>query len=594
MNFGAEQVIGLLGLLVLIPFIIVYLIKPKPVKLPVPSLLFFMKKAKATTKESFMRIFQKDYLFYIQLFVLLLLALSLAYPYISIKRDVVSKNLVFVLDASASSQVVEADGRTRFDVAKNKIYELASDSNTIILAKSYPIVALKNAGKSELGAFLNRIKPTEDESRIGDAILMAGDVLGEEKGRVIVLSDFINTRGVSVKTAVDILKSKDIAVDSIDTDSTNRKNLGVVNIIADEGTSAVYVQNFNNQDIEANLDVDGKAEKLLIPANNVEPFIYKTKEGISQFKILNKDDFMVDNNVYISNPVGNKINVAYVTNYPSKFLLAALNSSSRVKLVFAEPPVVPKKDIDIYIIGKIDGSKILPGTYENILKNVENGASVVLTAFDGVENVDFNGLSEGVKFSSAGLRDNNVSLVQINVVTPFTKDIYFGDVKKVYSLDAYTGDVIAESSGVPVITYSEKGSGKFVYYGLPEKYSSFQLSPDFPVFWVGLLKYLTGAKEMSEVNLNTGMSFVDDKGNELVLDEAGYFNVSGNQVVVNLLNSKESDVNNKGEEFGSKISNFKFETLKEDVRNNFLDYLVIIGLLLVLFEIYYINKRGLL
>lgn len=588
MGFGVENAGGLLGLLALVPFIIVYLIKPRPVKLPVPSIVFFMRRAKATTKESFLRVFQKDYLFFIQLFVLLLIAFSMAYPYYSKQQDVVSKNLVFVLDVSASSQVLEGS-KTRFDIAKEEIKKLATDSNTIVFAKSSPIIALQNAGRSELNAFLSRIEATEDESRIGDAMLMAAETLAGGKGRIIVASDFINTRGVSVKTATDILKGKDISVDLINTALNSHKNIGITDVIADEESTTVYVRNFNNEQENVFLDIDGVSENFFVDANNMEPFIYQTKLGGSRIEIKNKDDFMIDNTAYVSNPFGKKINVVYIANTPSKFLVAALNSSSRINLIKAEPPVIPHDKADVYIIGKIDMTKVLPGTFEDILKKVSSGTNLVLVAYDGINKADFKGLSN-VQFDEA----NNLvktDSVEVNKITKFTRDVDFGTVKKAYSLQDVKGDVIAESNGTALIVYNEFGKGKIVYYGVLEKESSFQLSPTYPVFWTNLVKFLADAREMQELNLKTGMSFIDDKNNEVVMDRAGFYNVSGNEVAVNIANEKESSIN-PGEEYGAKANTFKFSQITENVRDSLLDYLLAIVLILVVFEIYYVKRRG--
>lgn len=593
MGFGFEQAIGLLGLLVLIPFIVVYLIKPKPRKLAVPSLVFFMKKAKVSTKESLFRIFQKDYLFYIQLFAILFLAFSLSYPYFSMQRDIVSKNLVFVFDISASSQVLENE-KTRFDIGRDEIKKIVGDKNAVILAKSNAVVALSDAGRLSTLALLNKLKPTDGESRIGDAMLLAGDILKGQKGRVVVVSDFINTGGVSVQLSEDILKSKGIAVDLIDVKGIKHNNIGIVDIIADEESTAVYARNYINMDKELELDIDGKAEKLVVPANNVEPFIYKTKEGISRFEIKNEDDFMADNIAWISNPAGNKIKVALITNYPSLYLRAALNSNSRIELIMAEPPILPKEDIDIYVIGKIDSSKILAGTYEDILKKVENGKSAVITAFDGIEKTDFKGLSN-IKFNPVNITVLGSSVNTLGIFN-FVRGVEFADIRKVHVLDSYEGEVLVEA-GQPLIIYKKVGDkgGKIIYYGINDKFSSFQLSPDYPIFWSSLIKYLAGAKDMNALNLRTGMGYADDFGNELVLENKGVYNITAeNTIAVNIINYEESDINGLSKEDASsvKISGFKFDAVKENVKENLLNYLLALALLLVVFEVYYAKKRG--
>ena len=76
MLFEFGNTLGWLAFLSLIPLIIIYLIKPKPTKLKVPSLMFFMKRTNTSTAQSLFRRFQNDLLFLIQLLVLLLLAFS--------------------------------------------------------------------------------------------------------------------------------------------------------------------------------------------------------------------------------------------------------------------------------------------------------------------------------------------------------------------------------------------------------------------------------------------------------------------------------------------------------------------------------------
>ena len=134
MAFQILNLTGLLAFLALIPFIIIYLIKPRPEKLKVPSLMFFLSNTKTTTRDRLLRYLEKDILFLLQLLVLLLLASTLVEPALLVKKDVVSSNIIFVLDASASSKAIES-GKTRFEIGRDKIKELATTKNSLILIK---------------------------------------------------------------------------------------------------------------------------------------------------------------------------------------------------------------------------------------------------------------------------------------------------------------------------------------------------------------------------------------------------------------------------------------------------------------------------
>src|SRR3989337_3817043 len=103
--------IGLYALLSIIPLIIIYLLRPRPLKIKIPSLMFLLDIEKKKRLNVF-RKFLKDPLFLIQLFVLTLVALAIAAPFIMANEQAGGGSTVIVLDASASMQ---ADGR--FDKA---------------------------------------------------------------------------------------------------------------------------------------------------------------------------------------------------------------------------------------------------------------------------------------------------------------------------------------------------------------------------------------------------------------------------------------------------------------------------------------------
>ena len=86
--FGLGSYFGLIAFLSVVPLIILYLIKPKPVKMSIPSLMFFSKHSKIRRADILFKYLSKDLLFLIQLLVLLLLSFSLAQPWINQNKDI--------------------------------------------------------------------------------------------------------------------------------------------------------------------------------------------------------------------------------------------------------------------------------------------------------------------------------------------------------------------------------------------------------------------------------------------------------------------------------------------------------------------------
>ncbi|MDO8660806.1 MAG: BatA domain-containing protein, partial [Candidatus Woesearchaeota archaeon] len=110
---------GLWALLGLVPLIALYLIRPKPKQLQVPSLMFFFHNTGRSRLTNFLKQITRDWLFVLQLLLLLLLALANAQPSTTVQHDITAQNTVLVIDVSASSQVREGL-QSRFDIGISK------------------------------------------------------------------------------------------------------------------------------------------------------------------------------------------------------------------------------------------------------------------------------------------------------------------------------------------------------------------------------------------------------------------------------------------------------------------------------------------
>jgi len=72
---GFTNTLGLIALASLIPFIILYLRKPRPQDRVIPSLMFLLQNKKTSKQADFLRKFLTNLLFFIQLLVLIGLSL---------------------------------------------------------------------------------------------------------------------------------------------------------------------------------------------------------------------------------------------------------------------------------------------------------------------------------------------------------------------------------------------------------------------------------------------------------------------------------------------------------------------------------------
>ncbi|MBI4148223.1 VWA domain-containing protein [Candidatus Woesearchaeota archaeon] len=593
-----ENISGLWALLSLLPLILLYLIRPKPKLMAIPSLMFFMQSTGANKLTSFLKQFITDWLFLIQLLVLLSLAFVLAKPFSTYTHDVTAKNTILLLDVSASSQVNEG-GATRFEIGRRKAIDVLASKNTIVLAKDVPLIGIKDASYDEARKYLEELAPRDTQTRLGEALILAGEALGNNEGRVVVISDFINTGGQDVDIAKGVLQSKGIIVDFITTAGSNRHNVGFVDVISDEAQATVYVKNFDDVERKVGVVVGNTRKDLTIPSLATDTFSFQTPEGITRAYLDLSDDLAVDNELFISAPSRIKTRVLLITNNESIFLKNALLSSGLVELTVAEPPIVPKERYDVYVIHNVAVDQILPGTFEDIAAAVEKGSTVVVHAQEESDRIDYKGV---IPIRFVGRLDT--APVVVEQLNRFTKNAEFGQLGYLFLVQKTAPMLtVTSADNSTVVGISKIGLGKSVYYGILEKASDFKFSPSYPIFWTEVIKYVTDQQDMKTLNYKTGDTLIFDsptrietpsrtlKQVTLVLEDTGVYTVDGKKVVANLVNERESDINSKGA-FGTKSVDFELKPVKEE-RKYYWERLLVAGaLILLLAEVAYVKRRG--
>ncbi len=593
--FSVGNPSGLWALLALIPLIILYLIRPKPKMMPIPSLMFFLKSSGARKLTSFLKQITHDWLFLIQLLLLLAACLTFAQPFTKYQHDITASNTVIVLDVSASSQVEEGS-RTRFDLEVAQAKKVLGSKNTIILAKDVPFIALQDASAEEATRFLNGLRPKETPTKLGEAIILAGETLSE--GRVVVISDFINTGGQDPEVAKSVLQSKGIVVDFINIAGTPRRNVGIIKLDAGNDQTTVYVKNYDDAKISVPLNVGSSRTTLNVGAKATETYSFKTPTGVNKIEISVDDDFPVDNVAYISAPSGGKAKILLVANNASTFLKNALLASGDFDVTMSEPPVITQGDFDVIIVNNIDVKQLLPGTFESFKQKTENGATVIVATQDNSEKIDYKGL---LPVSLDGRGDGG--FVNVEQLNRFTKNIDFGKTDYTIKADP-VGDqtVVATVNKMPVISIKQTGAGKLVYYGIPES-SEFKYSPDFPIFWTELIKFVTEQQDVKNLNLKTGETLILNEEQKiktptrvlkraaLILDEQGVYELKDRTIAVDLVDELESNINTD-KKVGTKSADYKLKPVKETREFHWEIWLLVLALILAVFEIFFVKYRG--
>ncbi len=593
--------VGFYALASLIPLVLLYLIRPKPKQFAIPSLMFFFRNTGTSRLTSFLRNITRDWLFLIQLLLLLCLSLPFASPSTTVQHDVTADNTVIVLDVSASSQVIEG-GLTRFQIGVAKAKELLGSQNTIVLAKEVPLIGISNADTGEATRYLNSLKPRDTGTRLGDAIILGGELLKGKEGRLIVISDFINTGGVDPETAKVVVQAQKTIVDFVNTATgQHRKNIGVTNLDVKPDTTTVFIHNFEPEQQAVTIRVGDLTKQLTIPGLATETFAFTTPSGKTEVQLDARDDFPLDNTAFISAPSAGKIRVLYVTSNASLFVTTALQANPAVQLTVAKLPILPKEDFDVYLLQNIAPREIVTGTFEDIAKRVEAGAIAIVHGQEQIESIDYKGLLP-VRITGRG----KTGAVQTQQPLGYTQSL---DVAKADSyfeaqpIDDKT-QVIVSVQTSPLVAVRKQGAGTTVWYGLLEQGTEFKYSPDYPIFWEEFLKSLTNQQDIRRLNHKTQDVLLLDREQDIVFPDgrrvhqasavpelAGFYSLDGKTVAANLESDAESTINAEQKK-GFGIRDFELRPVKQPRTISLDTVLLWIAGALVLFELLFVKLRG--
>jgi len=614
--------IGFLALASLIPFIILYLRRPKPVDRVIPSLMFILQDKKTSQQYAFLRKFLTNLLFFIQLLALIGLSIAIAEPFIVLPYDVSLENTVIVLDASASMQADEG-GKTRFQEAIKEANKVLSGRNSLILAEHIPLIILEDEDSKVAADILGNLKPKATTTNLGDGMLLAKDILGNRPGRIVIISDFNNVDGPDLLVVKRILSSEEIIINFVDV-SNNAENAGIIKMDVKKHSIKVFVKNFNpvkkqiNLKLVKNKKILSESGNIIILPNSIESFIFDgTPTGVSTVELEPKDDLNVDNIAYISAPLKQQVNVLLVTNKRNTNLENAMLASRDVALNVVNPPVLTLNtkgqriepfEHDVIIVhqinnvGRRDG--ILPGTFKDLSNYVKNGGKLIITAqndldkfkLEGLDIVDLNKLTQNTK---------RVCIDIINELTrEFKNNNCFSTVSVYFDASAKKDTkVIASIDKTPVFAIKGHFKGTIFFYGIIDEASDFRTLPSYPIFWNSLINFMAETENIRDFNLKTGKIVTINeqtiktpsssiKTSKVIFDEAGIYEFEGKKFAVNLLDESESDVTK--ESVLEKESESTKVLKEQGIERNFsLSALILILVFLLLsFEVFYIKRRG--
>ncbi len=563
--------------------ILLYLMRPKPVEKTIPSLMFFIQEKGLSKKSAFFLFFLGSLLFILQFFALGILALSATQPYTTVFGEQAIENTVIVLDTSAS-MATEGRFSKAIEEAKNRV----RGKTSIVLAQNYPLQLMDNGDKEEAIKVLSTLSPKDTATNLGDAMLLAADIIGKKTGKVYVISDFITTEGPDPLIAKRILLSKEIPVEFVNV-ASKAKNTGITDLMLGKFTTKAVIRNYDEQEKTITMSITSSSStkqifRKILPSS-IETIEFNTPEGQTEIKIEEKDDFEADNHAYISADNIKKIKVLLITNSDKSYLKTALQSSKDIQLEIAEPPIIPEINHDVIIIKSVSQQLVLPDLYQELLKKAINGSSIIIAYQPGIEENPL--LPVTIKGSLNNTR------ISTKITNKFTSDVDFGTSFILPNATAKEGSlVIAEGETSAAVVLMDSGYGKIMYYGIIDEESDFKTTVSYPIFWSKLINYLTETEDLKDYNFKTGKIYSTSSGNTMYMEKAGYYTIEGRKLSASLLNAEESDVSKDKQMLFEEEKKLYAKEAKEQRDVKLEQYLIIAGCLLILLELIYIKWRG--
>jgi hypothetical protein len=591
----------------LILFILLYLIKPKPNERVIPSLMFLYREMHTQKSNSFFQKLLRDILIFFHLLILLLMSIAAMHPYYDTTADVAAEYTVLVIDNSAS-MATKTGVTSRLSQAISETKDHLDGTISIILVQNSPYVVLQDGEKEDALEIVNYIPQTTALSALGSSILAADDLLGEHKGKVVVISDFINTDPLDSYIARESLETKGHRVEFINL-REDADNVGIVDMQSVDEETVITIQNYNDETASVDVTINREDYHLEIAANWQEKLTFQHQEGLNNITLSPSDDFIADNEVVLSVPQRKETDVLVITNSAESYVYAVMQAyaetwNDEATIEKGEPPVMPVVDHNMIILSDVSTDNVPGAVVSKIKEAVYEGASLVVTAQDDLNALDLEDILP-VTFADNPIRSQKADVEMRNVLTDVTEGVSITSIDKYMQTTAKenTMTLAATTDGTPVIAIGSYGEGTVVYYGLFESNSSFKYDVTYPLFWLQLTDYLIGKDRIETLNYKIGEKVIFDteipvqkpSGDEEMMeevefDEVGIYQYKNKLIAVNLLNRMESNVDYVNEQLEKAIEESE---QKEVSTKQPLVKALIIALLVVLFlELLYVKARG--
>ncbi len=610
---------GLAALAGIIPLIIIYLLKPRPKNVILPSLMF-VRRISQNVLDSRHTISKKitDPLFFLQLLALILISIAIAGPLLEeVKAD--SEKVVIIIDSSASMNAPD-----RFDGARAIAIESLGEENTIIAAESIPVVLAKALDADDAEGVVDHLEARNTPGDIPKAILTVINDEENKNGKIVVISDFENWAGRAPETYIRIANTRSMELEFRQV-GNKTANYAIVDGYLKDRNDGMYeytctVKNFNDKsadlDIQLESQVDSPSSTTVSSSVQLAGFgaqqikFSSIPQGTSTVEILNEDAIPCDNIAYISIPEVKLKKILVLTDSEQ-----AAGKSPLVTAISLLPDI--HVDVRQALPDNVTGydtiivnSKYEPlptSSVQEIVAYARSGKDLIVIGNECLyDSFQMRGLYPILPVDITSVEKEGSHTIEIvGSGKNIFDDVSFNEIylrRFLATTPKEDAAVLAEVKGTgPLVSMWNIKNGTVTYVGFSDTtetdaWNNFATTPTYPVFWAKLLKYMWGVGDISETNVNTGRYQAFDQkvriktptetisSDFVYYDECGLYNLDQKNVAANLYDSMESNtftekrLNLTGE--NGEIQKQELRTKSPDKIRKFLIYALLLLLII--------------
>jgi hypothetical protein len=507
--------VGLIFLILSIPIILFYLLKVRREELKVSSNILWRKVLEDKQANAPWQKLQKNWLLFLQLLLLLLLALVLSQPFLESEAKAAG-NIIVLLDGSATMQSTDI-APNRFSRAKDEITTLidqmgSTDKMTLVLMRSYPEVLVSATNnKADLRTALDKAKVTNESINARSAITLAATNADRTPGTTVVVvssGNFAKAEGLPpLRAKVNYIK--------IGQNDNNQAISGLR--LREAGVNPqlfVGLSNYSQTPAKVTLQVtvDDKifnTREVSIPANDkfdltLTDLPPTTKTVNAAIKpVAGSQDFMeADNQAWTVRNAGDPQKILLVTDGNSFLttLLSRLPNYKVSRIATSEyEPLKNKADFNIFIFDEFapeqlpanGGVWLIGPTSSPFLPIIGSSKEPIVGRFEQNDPL---------------LRYADISSIQIAEAYQF-------------ELPAWARPVAFANDGTPLIIAGERQGQRVTIMSFSTHNSDLALKASWPILVVNTLGWLVpqGAVDaVTEANPGEPVSFVVGSTNEQI------------------------------------------------------------------------------